>query len=256
MPEFDYKAEDIQGTDARAIESIDDELDRIYNNFELAIPKPDDSSHGDVLYWDDDEEEWAATGALDAGELAGRGSDSGSGPIEPITLGTGLSLSGTTLSASGGAWDTTLTKVVDDSVTNSATEVSDSELKFTTAAGGVYDVEVVLLYSANSNGADIRARFNVDSGTMYASFLAIHNGTTNSPASTAIGANDAASTGVVQAGTDQASSDAKIHALVIRGTFRASATAVFALQFAQNVATVGSTTKTRIGSIMRYKRLV
>jgi hypothetical protein len=43
-----------------------------------------------------------------ASRLLGRGSASGSGDVEEITLGTGLSMSGTTLSASGGGDVTTL----------------------------------------------------------------------------------------------------------------------------------------------------
>lgn len=193
-----------------------------------------------------------------ASKLLGRG-DAGAGVVQEITLGANLSITGTTLDAAGGAgWETTITKTTDDSVSNNATLVDDSELQFSTAgANAIFQIEVILLYSANHQSADIKVGFKVAAGAMYGSWNAIHMNTSNSPTNTIFGANDAATTSVqVQAGTDQGASDSKIHAMIIQGTFRASDNTVFSLQFAQNVATPASTTKTRIGSVMRINQIL
>jgi hypothetical protein len=66
------------------------------------------SSSGTVWTVDNDAITYAKMQNVSAASrLLGRGSASGSGDVEEITLGTGLSMSGTTLSASGGGGDVT-----------------------------------------------------------------------------------------------------------------------------------------------------
>jgi hypothetical protein len=49
---------------------------------------------------------------MTAGTLGGRGAASGAGPLETITLGTNLSMTGTTLNATGGGISTEVAKVI------------------------------------------------------------------------------------------------------------------------------------------------
>lgn len=150
---------------------------------------------------------------------------------------------------------TTVTKTTDDSVTNSATLVNDSELLFSTAAASaVWMIEAMIVYSANNATADFKLGFSVSTGTMYGAWNAINMSGGNAPQNTVLGANDTAATSAtVQAGTDAADT---ARVFFITGTFRCSANATFNVQFAQNAATPGTTSKLRTGSLLRYKRIV
>lgn len=74
-----------------------------------------------------------------ADRLLGRGNGGGSGDVQEIALGTNLSLSGTTLNASGGssAW-TTITKSADQTKSADTTFAADSELQFALSANTTY----------------------------------------------------------------------------------------------------------------------
>lgn len=84
--------------------------------------------------------------------LLGRAS-SGAGDVEEITIGSGLSLTGTTLSASGGGGGSlgaptfVVTKTTDETVTNSSTVQNDDELFQALTGGKSYIVEFKLLVS-------------------------------------------------------------------------------------------------------------
>ena len=98
--------------------------------------------------------------------LLGRAS-AGAGDIEEITIGDGLTLTGTTLSASGGggggAGTPTIVKTstTNQSVTNSTTPTSHTQLQVTTTdTGGVvgtYIWELALIVSTNAGGQQLRA---------------------------------------------------------------------------------------------------
>lgn len=105
-----------------------------------------------------------------ASRLLGRAS-AGAGDIEEITIGSGLSLTGTTLSASGGggstgAPDIVRTKTVNEVVVNSSTLQNDDELRIISGipATGHYYFELNLLVHAGGSGKFIKCRANNTSG--------------------------------------------------------------------------------------------
>lgn len=88
--------------------------------------------------------------------LLGRAS-SGAGDVEEITIGSGLSLTGTTLSASGGGGGSlgaptfVVTKTTDETVTNSSTLQNDDELFQALTGGKSYIVEFKIFVSRTNN---------------------------------------------------------------------------------------------------------
>jgi hypothetical protein len=87
-----------------------------------------------------------------ASKLLGRG-DSGSGDVQEITLGTGLTMTGTTLAASGGDIPTFMVvKSADETVINSNTLQPDDEIVFSATAGKRYYFECVVIYQRSNFG--------------------------------------------------------------------------------------------------------
>jgi hypothetical protein len=86
-----------------------------------------------------------------ASKLLGRG-DSGSGDTEEITLGTGLTMTGTTLAASGGGGTSqSAFKAADQTtVTSQPTYSADSDLVISVSVAGWYIIEVFILTTATT----------------------------------------------------------------------------------------------------------
>jgi len=84
-----------------------------------------------------------------ASRLLGRGSASGSGDVQELTIGSGLTLTGTELSASGGLGSPTaiVTKTANETVTSSTTFQDDDELYYALSANKDYYIQLYLRIS-------------------------------------------------------------------------------------------------------------
>ena len=92
-----------------------------------------------------------------ASRLLGRGSASGSGDVQELTIGSGLTLTGTELSASGGLGAPTaiVTKSADETITSSTTLQDDDHLTYTLDANKHYYIELILLWSRSNTSASV-----------------------------------------------------------------------------------------------------
>lgn len=110
--------------------------------------------------------------------LLGRAT-AGSGSTEEITIGSGLSLSGTTLSALG-APTAVITKSADETVTNSTTLQNDDELTWASfTSGKSYWIDLNLLVSRTNTSASPNLKYAFSGNSDGYIGLALADGTTS-----------------------------------------------------------------------------
>jgi hypothetical protein len=149
--------------------------------------------------------------------------------------------------AVGGVPWTVVTKASDESVASSTTLQNDDELFFTAVSGGLYDIELYLIYAspAGAGTPDFKVALGEDATTrgvaQFVSLSAADGANTN-----VFGMNQ---TGNTTAGTAAANRAIKLWGWYVGngGTFR--------LLWAQGTSDV-SPTILRAGSLLRYRRIV
>jgi len=190
-----------------------------------------------------------------ASRLLGRGGAAGAGDTEEITVGSGLSLSATTLTAVGTEWDNQIVKSANQDVTNTVTLTDDTELQFAVTAGSVWQIEMILLYSNDNGSNDFKLAFAVSAGALRGSYLVVACGTTDVVNQQVSGsAAGAAATGVINLGTG--ADITVIRVALITATFFFSAIADFKFQFAEVVAAISTSARCNAGSLLRGKRII
>jgi hypothetical protein len=147
-----------------------------------------------------------------------------------------------------------IVKSANQDVTNNATLVDDTELKFSVVAGGRYMIEIDAVISANNTTGDYRNDLFVSSGTMNGQGIQICNTATAVAQVISINANAGNNTSVTPIGTITADIDMLLSIKIIY-SFIASANATFSYRFANAAAAAGRTSRTWKGSILKYKRI-
>lgn len=152
-------------------------------------------------------------------------------------------------------WDVIITKTSNQSVTNSATVESDTQLTTALTSNAVYVVELYLVASGNATAGDYKGRFSCPTVTAGTSIgTAVHFNTSAAATSVAVinGATELPSPDLGFAGT---AADTPLTA-TLRFNFRTeAASGNLTWQFANNAADVGRTSTTWAGSTLKVKKL-
>jgi len=173
--------------------------------------------------------------------LLGRGT-SGSGDWEEISLGTGLSMSGTSLNASGGGL-TVASKTADES--NSTTTGADiSNLTVSLSANQVFHFHAYLVASAAATTTGIQLGINGPSGAAQIDATIVGWTSTTAIATTGVNAYETYQANTASAGTSRRVFE--VYGVIVNG----STAGTFALRFKSEVA--GSAVTIHRGSWIQY----
>jgi len=192
--------------------------------------------------------------AVGASQLVGRGS---TGDVAAITLGAGLSMSGTTLSSSGGADPDGYTYIVksgNQDVTNLGV-TADTEFTFAVVAGGHYAISMDLIVSGNDTTGDFTMDFQVSAGTMRGKGTVQNLTAAAAVQNIIITAAAAANTTAIVTGAPTASLDDLVFVRVGYAFVQNTTGGTLTFRFGNASASAGRTSRVWKGSIMRYKRL-
>ncbi len=121
------------------------------------------SSSGATWTIDNDAVTYAKIQNVTTNRLLGRVT-AGSGDTEEITIGNGLSVSGTTLSVSG-VPSAIVIKTADETVTSSTSLQADDHLTYTLTANRMYYIDFILLLQRANTSATPAIKFAVDAGS-------------------------------------------------------------------------------------------
>ena len=191
-----------------------------------------------------------------ASKLLGRG-DSGSGDVQEITVGSGLTMTGTTLSSSGGGgstdWDEVKTQASDQDVTNNTTPQDSTDLTFAVgAANEVWVVEALIKYSSNDATTDFKFQIGW-SGTAAGTEARghrIYTSTSDADASGFFTTTNNSAIGLVNVGGQAAHA---VRGLMFRFIINVPSTGNIKVQFANVTGGASAVSRLKAGSVLRAK---
>jgi hypothetical protein len=153
-----------------------------------------------------------------------------------------------------GLWDAVVTKASDDTVTNSAVLVNDSELSFAVLTGETWRFEALILYVTDPTG-DYKCDFKMSASTFgIIAYRYLGTDATNNAVLLSTGIRETAvpNTTVIAAG---GGSLAIVRAILIEGIMFISGNATVNFRFAQNIQTAGQSAVTKAGSRLLLRKL-
>lgn len=200
-----------------------------------------------------------AAASMSTSRLLGRTTAS-SGAVEEITVGSGLTLSGGSLTASGSggnalcpsAWSV-VEATMDEDVSSNTTVQNDDELFFSVTAGAYYEIVGTLLYSSPAGGGtpDMKVTFN--GPATFAGLFSMDNYITTGEAVTADSGAVSPPSGTHGLGTATAARVSTLRAWVTSSSSGSgSSGAIF--QWAQNTSNMNPTRRLA-GSFLCYQQV-
>lgn len=190
-----------------------------------------------------------------ASRILGRGSAGGSGDVEELTIGSGLSLSGTTLSATGGSDPNGYTVIIaaaNQDVTNAGL-TAHSNFAFAVVAGGDYLVQMDLVVSGNNTTGDFTMDLSLSAGTQKGRGTVQGLTAAEAVNNIIMTAAGVANTTAIVTGTP-ADLDTLI-AVRVNYAFSCTSNATMTFRFGNAAAAAGRTSRVWKGSILRWKSL-